>query len=523
MTAPPATGAGPANRIGDPRSIAAYVIAIAVIGVSIAVLRSLPVHHDIAWPLYVAEQVTSGARPYVDIIEVHPPLILWFAMAALQLARLLGISPAAGYHALAFTVALTSLFAASHAVRLALPDNGARRAALMLVLTVLMFPFVGYSFGQEEHLMLCLTLPYLLAVAGRMDGRALSSRAAVAIGIMAGIGLAMKPLYGLGWLAAEAALAGTVGWRKAVRTESVSCAAMLVLYPLLVLLATPDYLRVASWAAQVYFAFHPTPLLNIVLSGSVAFAAVAIIVHAAVGRREVAAARRVLLVFLLACVAIVFAQGKGWTYHWYPAICAALLLGYLAVTDLVGRFHADGPTRRTAFLLIAAVPLLIGVRELRADAERYATLAGGPYHLPTMLDVVQRYAPHGPIMVFSTTMQIGFPLVSYSGAAWTSRFATLWLLPGLYAGTTSTGRPFPYHPLDSVASLERYLLDSVYEDMRRAPPALLVVDRYPPSDRMVGFNYLEYFGRDPRLRALYDGFHLVAEVDRYLIYARDPG
>lgn len=520
MTVPPVAGARPACRFADPRTIAAYVIALAMIGVCFAVLRSLPVHHDIAWPLYVAEQVASGARPYIDIIEVHPPLILWFSIAAREVAWLLDTSPIAAYHTIALVVALTSLLAAFHTIRLTLPGDGARRAALLLVLTVLLFPFIGYSFGQEEHLMLCLALPYLFAVAGRMQGRALSRRAALVIGLMAGLGFAMKPLYGLGWLAAELVLAVAIGWKRAVRAESVACVAVLVLYPLVVLLLLPEYLRVASWAAQVYFAFHPTPLARIILSSSVVFVAAAILVHVAAGRRDASAARSVVLAFLLACVAIVFAQGKGWTYHWYPALCSALLLAYLVVTDLVDRLEASPAARRTALLLAAAIPLLVGGRVLRVDAERYATLAGDPYHLPAMLDVVERFAPRGPIMVFSTTMQIGFPLVSYSGAAWTSRFATLWLLPGLYAGTTSTGRPFPYHPLDSIASLERYLLDSVYEDMQRSPPALLVIDRYPPSGRMMGFNYLEYFGRDPRIRSLYDGFELVAEIDRYLVYAR---
>ena len=36
---------------------------------------------DVSWLLYVAERILDGARPYVDVVEVNPPLIVWLNVA----------------------------------------------------------------------------------------------------------------------------------------------------------------------------------------------------------------------------------------------------------------------------------------------------------------------------------------------------------------------------------------------------------------------------------------------------------
>ncbi|MGH7526003.1 MAG: hypothetical protein ACREMX_04805, partial [Gemmatimonadales bacterium] len=59
--------------------------------------RTLP---DTAWLLYAAERWLDGARLYVDLVEVNPPLIIWLNAIPVLVARALAISPLLVYRLL---------------------------------------------------------------------------------------------------------------------------------------------------------------------------------------------------------------------------------------------------------------------------------------------------------------------------------------------------------------------------------------------------------------------------------------
>ena len=63
----------------------------------------------------------------------------------------------------------------------------------MLVLAFALFLAPGNDFGQREHLLIGLALPGVLRAVGRMNGRPAPGGPAVAAGVLAGLGLAIKP------------------------------------------------------------------------------------------------------------------------------------------------------------------------------------------------------------------------------------------------------------------------------------------------------------------------------------------
>ena len=66
-----------------------------------------------------------------------------------------------------------------------------------------LFDLPGQDFGEREHLLLLLALPYLLLAAARAVGREIPASHAVAIGLLAAAGLLIKPHFVLLWLAIE--------------------------------------------------------------------------------------------------------------------------------------------------------------------------------------------------------------------------------------------------------------------------------------------------------------------------------
>ena len=123
-----------------------------------------PVNGDASWYLYMAGRVLDGARPYVDVVDTNPPLIVVLSLGVVLPARVLGVSPLR-----LFPMAVVGLIVGSMALawRLArgLPDP--IRQAALLATAYGLFVGAGPAFGQREHLTLILIVPYAWAPSPR--------------------------------------------------------------------------------------------------------------------------------------------------------------------------------------------------------------------------------------------------------------------------------------------------------------------------------------------------------------------
>src|SRR5437764_8039915 len=141
-----------------------------------------PLNHDVGAVLQWSGRMLAGERLYVDIADVNPPLIYWLNLIPAGLARLTHLpSP------LVFTLTLLAAIAASLALARPLfaalmPQGGFAVLVLpALTLFVLMIYPQG-SFGQREHLLVILTLPYLLLATARAQSLPVTAGRAALIG-----------------------------------------------------------------------------------------------------------------------------------------------------------------------------------------------------------------------------------------------------------------------------------------------------------------------------------------------------
>ncbi len=296
-------------------------------------------------------------------------------------------------------------------------------------------------------------------------------------------------------------------------------------YIVLTLVLTPGYVQVARMAAALYYDFHPTPLRLVALSLGTLAALVALLAHLAVRKGGPFERTRVVQVIaLVGFVLVVFAQRKGWSYHWYPVYAVSLLVLHGAALDLLARrpLPSLGRVAPQVLGVGATVVIVLAFGAWRLDWSRkfWGDLSGSPFYLPQMERVVARFADGGPIVAYSSAMPVAFPLINYSGVRWASRFSCLWMIPGLYADRADPGQPFAYGDVVRMGDLERYLIDSVVADLEREQPALIIVDQVPPSGRLAEFRFLDFFGRDPRFAALFRDYALIGTVGQYQIFKR---
>src|SRR3954454_16554474 len=84
----------PAQSLVRPAvAVASLLLLLAVVGIILFTMLRSPLKDDIAWLLYVARRWLAGRELYVDVVEVNPPLIVWFSAIPLQVASVLGIDP----------------------------------------------------------------------------------------------------------------------------------------------------------------------------------------------------------------------------------------------------------------------------------------------------------------------------------------------------------------------------------------------------------------------------------------------
>ena len=476
---------------------------------------------DIAWYLHSGARYLEGGTLYRDVfVEVNPPLGFFLTLPAVVVARLAGL-----FAPDVFVVYVYLLIAGSLGVVWWLLRDETWLApvlgrGLFVLTAVALVIGPGNQFGQREHFLILLSLPYLLLTARWAAGLGAPRFAAFALGLAAGLGFALKPYYLLIPLALEVyRLWLTRRPGHMLRPETLGLGLALIGYGAVLVWITPDYLsRILPYALEVYNQAYRNPMWAVVFRGETIMLPVGCLLHLALRRGLKAPHLGDVLFLASACWYLTFlVQMKGWVYHLYPAsTCLVLGYGLLFVNGLVtsaedGRAAGQPRARRdipVACLILIAI--LVANDAARLGYASPFTRIMSPY--------VERYARGGSIAIFGSNVWPGFPLVIYEKLGWSSRFPTLWLLPGTvrkrHAGSPDNGA--------LLEEMETFTRESVIADLAADMPDLIVVDDRVEKSYFaeLSFDYLAFFRQDPRFARIWSEYVWVAEEAAFDIYRR---
>jgi hypothetical protein len=480
----------------------AAVGALAIVGIIQQGL--LPANGDASWYLYMAGRVLDGARPYEDVVDTNPPLIVLVSIVVVAAARVVSVSPLFLFPAILLALSGVSL-ALSWRLGRGLPL--ALRQGSLIAWAFLLFVQVGGIFGQREHLLLILILPYAYAAAARCEST--PRGLAWTCGLAAGVGFALKPFFVLPALAVEGYLAIRRGPRVWLQPRALAIAVVFALYGVTLLAWTPNYFAVARRFAPLY-PYH-LPLGPVLWASSWRLGVIvpAIVAAWVLARRQAPEWARVFGLLAVGTVAAVYLTGKGWRYHWYPATSLAVALLAGSVSLFAARWPLERRQARMILVVAVVLPCLCftTITEWRSISWRD----------PVALKLVHnQVGERDSMLVFSPWVHRSFPLVNETGAKWGMRHPMLWQIAAFHAG-----RPWikgDYHRLESMSDPERRFVGEVVDDFARNRPVLLLVDNDPPTPKLKGFNYLEYFKNEPRFAKIMTDYQLVARTPCYRIY-----
>jgi hypothetical protein len=486
-------------------------------------ILSYPAHHDLTWFLYVAGEMVDGASLYREIVEVNPPLIIWISGVAEILARAMSGWNLLAYRGLILGAAALSILLSRRQLRSFQQGSDETFIDLFtLLITYLLVASPGFEFGQREHLAIVLVFPFLLMTARQITSLGAMRNEDVLVGVLAGIGFAIKPHFLMAWLVVE--LYALIRRRRVVATlPHLAVITIFVLYGAAVFLFERDYLRLARLGAIAYTRMSVTnPRALLLLPAALWSIGAILAVALLLPRTPYRELFRVLGAATTGFLIVVLVQAKGWAYHWLPAATITGVILPLLLWSWVSQLARERLKRITTALSFGALVLLTVLTVGKfSDAEAHRQrMQGKAYLLPRMIELIERYAHAGPIAALSTNMQVAFPLVNYTDVKWGMRFNSLWLLPGVYPEYTP-GSKIEYHTFAAMPAAERYLFNAVVEDLVRTRPTILIVDTLPPGYVLHGFDYLTYFGRDARFAALMMAYHEVGAIERYRIFVRN--
>ncbi|NNG14923.1 MAG: hypothetical protein HKM89_00490, partial [Gemmatimonadales bacterium] len=369
--------------------------------------------------------------------------------------------------------------------------------------------------------------PYLFLVVGRRMGRPIPIHFAHLIGIFAGFGFALKPHFALVWVLLELWLVIASRVRPTVRPENGWVGAVLVAYAVSVFVLTPEYVELVRRFGALYLSFFRNSLVQTLLFGERSrLPMVALLAYLALRKQCPRPALLTgLAVATLGLLVVATIQQKGWNYHFYPTAAAALLL--LSTIVVTVRRPLTSLAHRVYGVAVFGVVVAVMASAMLVSAWRLSD-PRGPKVEPhpeywELEDLVSQRARGSRILVLSWAMGSAWPLTYATGAEWSMRFPSLWMMWVLYANQFWQPEPIGYRSPDSESSQERFLREAVTEDLERSQPQLLVVFATAPDTPASGrrrLDYLAYFSRDPRFARQLEFYHYLTTIGMHDVYER---
>jgi hypothetical protein len=432
-------------------SIAAIALLVAVLALVLTTTIRSPQKDDVAWLLYVARRWLAGQRLYEDLVEVNPPLIIWIYAVPAWVATWLHTTPK--LIAIPFFASLVLASAWWSACLL----HGrsalfARRTPIFAIIGIILLVLPGVEFGQREHLMTAAILPYLCAMAVWLDGGVMSRRTNLAVGILAGLGCALKPTYGLAFILPE--LLGLLRGRPLFRTQTLAAFFAALLYGIAVLVFCPAFLKHAVPLALALYGGTDTAMVDLLYAARVLLFGAGVVSLLWVTTHRQLAARSsftanlyaILTTFAVGATVVYVLQGKDWFYHTIPAAMTTVLALILWAMEILPRARLAPlalPVRRLApCAALAGVALFAfaatGLNRMRPWIEEAVE---PELSTEVRLEKIIKHENARTYIAFSEWIGLGFPVVNDTGVVWTSRFDSMWALRGELWRARQDGRP----------------------------------------------------------------------------------
>jgi hypothetical protein len=379
-------------------------------------------------------------------------------------------------------------------------------------------------------------MPYLAVAALRLQGASVPrAPALILIGLLAGIGFALKPYFLAVPALVELLFLARFGWRSMLaRVESLTLGLTVLVYVITAGLLLKDYLEFTiGLTLSTYWAYDTvnfTPILERFVR--VAQPAVFGLIIALLTRTWTPQHT----VLLLACFGYsisYFVQSKGFVYHAYPIlVCSVTFFGICFGHGLARAWASWRQARgapRLAQLILVALLALPPIKQIHDDIlqwyVRYNIAWGSTGRFrQAVIEMVEQFAPRHEsyFYAFSTHPFPGFPTASYTRAEWSGRSIVQPFVPAYARLDEVTDQALR----TNITRSAEYQRQMVREDFERRPPSIVFVERNRMRLGMNGrqFDDIAFYLKDPRFQNIWENYQEIEPLGplRVFVLRSDP-
>ncbi len=530
---------------------------------------SLLLNTDVSWLLEASKRMLSGGNYTNDFFENNPPWILYFYTPPVLFEKIFSISIILSMRMYVFLLAAISLGISHYLLKHVFLKADIFLAKLLLVILAIVFLiFPMADFGQREHLLFLLMMPYFFMMALRLQDQQIAHLPAFIIGLLAGSVLMMKPYFFMTLILVEGYYllgASEAGRRDLTRPEIFAIILLLIIYLTILFLRHADYLnRVMPFALRWCYLGARRPWAIVLVNIPTISCLLSFFFY--IATYDINRYKYLTNILLLGLLGFIFSyviQQEDYPYHILPATSASIIIdlillgiytttpgkpGYIYVfmgiflliisvfiNNIKDMIYFDIMLHPLIFLCYLT-SVFVSIRYLNVEKNKrnylMMTLLGILIFFIPFYDALLRYdllkkrqvnsekliayinsnAPHQSIYFFTTNIAHAFPIITYShDTTSSSRFSYFWALPGLLK---QSSLPMD-NKLQSLLSKDKnFLIDMVADDLSVKKPELVFIDVLDRKNSLglIPFNYLDYFAENQKFNTVWKNYRYLTTI-----------
>jgi hypothetical protein len=497
-------------RDGGALKASMFLVALAVAGLlAMSLMANHFVQADVAMYLHSGELLLDGQQPYIDFVEVNPPMTMYLSVIPVAVARLAGTPLVETFYVLVTLLSCVGAWSLWRWMDRIMPDLHHEYRWLMVSAwfgfqwlvfhsghVILAGTMVGTDFGQREHFFALGYIPFMLLRWRRWEQpeAKVSLAEALFMGVLGGVTMWIKPHFAVVATAVELQFLVARGrWRTLLKPETLVAAAIGVAYlahffvvPVINQQFIHRWLPLAASRYRVYH-FPWAHVFNLDTLRAVVVLVLAYYLPWREPYRRFIQKTYPLAGFCVAGTVAMISQHKGWPYHLIPIIAGLwLFVGLIAVQVMQyqdeNASHGTGKLHEVQRVLIAVRPQLLAALFIMWGVSIY-TNTKKPFrdHRSKSYAFIQQNTTRDDsVLWIATSVPLIYPEMLLSGRKPGSRY--LWTFPiaYLFEGHDAKKKIIDadfYDPPPGREAEEATLIAELLEDVDQRKPKLVFVFR----------------------------------------------
>ncbi len=470
-----------------------WVVLLTLTLLSLGLQLNIYIHKDIAVLTHLATVMLQGQTYGHDIFEPNLPLALYIYFLPIVFSKVTGLKIIYVLRVYVLMLIVCSVTCSRFLLRHCIKDKACVDWIMYGLACILLF-LPADAFGQREHFLLILTLPYIFLATCRLEDKTIHSFVACLIGCMAGIGFAIKPYFLTTFILIELLF---IVHKKLLRIEFISALLVILIYSLVVVIFYPEYwtIVVPLWSPFYQTIALPWPML---LRCMPVWFCVAVIVHWLFFSSKTHVHLKMLLILSTLGFLITFLIPKvAWYYHLLPAFSLACLYCLVIVAEIQ-------PISWRKALLIG---LMIFLMPLYYSVER-------------MIKPLQQFHSTTAIKQFSLLLQN----TTYSFLSATHTLSILEYYSSThYLGNLMLCGWYESLPVDIRLKYQSFFLNMISRDLNEYKPDIVIVD--VPKATELRFNraidFTKEYAKNTMFHDAWSHYRHRMTVESYDVYQRE--